>query len=95
MQYWDALEGFSKRLLPAFAVALDLAPDFFDEAFEDAQCVLRLSHFPPAVYQDNQFGLGPHTDANFFTVLPYRMSRGCISARPAAAGSRHRAFQGL
>src|SRR5712691_7234015 len=31
---------------------------------------LRLSHFPPSTYQENQFGLAPHTDANFFTVLP-------------------------
>jgi isopenicillin N synthase-like dioxygenase len=70
LRYWDALEGFSKRLLPAFAVALELAPEFFDDAFEDAQCVLRLSHFPPVPYQENQFGLAPHSDANFFTVLP-------------------------
>jgi isopenicillin N synthase-like dioxygenase len=70
LRYWDALEEFSRRLLPAFAVALELAPEFFGDAFEDAQCVLRLSHFPPADYQDNQFGLAPHTDANFFTVLP-------------------------
>jgi isopenicillin N synthase-like dioxygenase len=69
LRYWDALEGFAKRLLPAFAVALELAPEFFDRAFEDAQCVLRLSHFPPSTYQENQFGLAPHTDANFFTVL--------------------------
>lgn len=68
--YWDALEAFSRRLLPAFAAALDLPPDYFDRAFDDAQCVLRLSHFPPAPYGENQFGLAPHTDANFFTVLP-------------------------
>ena len=70
LRYWDALEGFSKRLLPVFAVALELPPEFFDPAFEGAQCALRLSHFPPVAYQDNQFGLAPHTDANFFTVLP-------------------------
>jgi isopenicillin N synthase-like dioxygenase len=70
LRYWSALEGFSRRLLPVFAVALDLRPDFFEKAFEDAQCVLRLSHFPPVPYQENQFGLAPHTDANFFTVLP-------------------------
>jgi isopenicillin N synthase-like dioxygenase len=70
LQYWEALEGFSKRLLPALAVALELPPEFFDQAFEGAQCALRLSHFPPVTYQDNQFGLAPHTDANFFTVLP-------------------------
>jgi isopenicillin N synthase-like dioxygenase len=70
LRYWDALEGFSRSLLPAFAAALELPPDYFDRAFDDAQCVLRLSHFPPVAYRDNQFGLAPHTDANFFTVLP-------------------------
>jgi isopenicillin N synthase-like dioxygenase len=70
LQYWEALEGFARSLLPAFAAAPDLPPQAFDRAFEDAQCVLRLSHFPPVRYQDNQFGLAPHTDANFFTVLP-------------------------
>ena len=70
LRYWEAVEAFARRLLPAFAVALDLPPQAFDRAFEDAQCVLRLSHFPPAQYRNNQFGLAPHTDANFFTVLP-------------------------
>ncbi len=70
LRYWDALEAFSRRLLPAFAVSLDLPPTHFDRAFDDAQCVLRLSHFRAMLYQDDQFGLAPHTDANFFTVLP-------------------------
>jgi isopenicillin N synthase-like dioxygenase len=68
--YWEAMERFSQSLLPVFATALDLPSDYFDRAFVDAQCVLRLSHFPPTRYRDNQFGLAPHTDANFFTVLP-------------------------
>jgi isopenicillin N synthase-like dioxygenase len=70
LRYWDAMEGFSQQLLPMFAAALDLPPGYFAAAFEGAQCVLRLSHFPPTAYRANQFGLAPHTDANFFTVLP-------------------------
>jgi isopenicillin N synthase-like dioxygenase len=70
VRYWDAMEDFSQHLLPVFAAALDLPPGYFAAAFVDAQCVLRLSHFPPTAYRDNQFGLAPHTDANFFTVLP-------------------------
>jgi isopenicillin N synthase-like dioxygenase len=85
LRYWDALEGFAKQLLPAFAVALELAPEFFDRAFEDAQCVLRLSHFPPSNYQENQFGLAPHTDANFFTVLPQANVEG-LYIRPQGRG---------
>jgi len=85
LRYWDALEGFSRRLLPTFAAALELPPEFFDRAFDDAQCVLRLSHFPPAKYQDNQFGLAPHTDANFFTVLPQANVEG-LYIRPQGRG---------
>jgi len=85
LRYWDALEGFSRRLLPTFAAALELPPEFFDRAFDDAQCVLRLSHFPPAKYQENQFGLAPHTDANFFTVLPQANVEG-LYIRPQGRG---------
>jgi isopenicillin N synthase-like dioxygenase len=70
LHYWSAMEAFAQSLLPVFATALDLAPDYFDEAFADAQCVLRLTHYPPTPYRHNQFGLAPHTDANFFTILP-------------------------
>ena len=85
LRYWDALEGFSRRLLPTFAAALELPPEFFDRAFDDAQCVLRLSHFPPAKYQENQFGLAPHTDANFFTVVPQANVEG-LYIRPQGRG---------
>src|SRR5690349_12588138 len=47
LRYWDSMEGFAQKLLPVFAAALDLAPDYFDRAFVDAQCVLRLTHYPP------------------------------------------------
>jgi isopenicillin N synthase-like dioxygenase len=70
LRYWAAMEAFSQSLLPVFATALDLPPDYFAAAFVDAQCVLRLTRYPPGAYRDNQFGLAPHTDANFFTVLP-------------------------
>jgi isopenicillin N synthase-like dioxygenase len=68
--YWQAMETLAQRLLPVFATALDLPADYFDAAFVGGQCLLRLSHFPPTVYGENQFGLAPHTDANFFTILP-------------------------
>jgi isopenicillin N synthase-like dioxygenase len=83
--YWEAMERFSQKLLPVFAAALDLPPDYFASAFVDAQCVLRLSHFPPTRYRDNQFGLAPHTDANFFTVLPQANVEG-LYIRPRGRG---------
>lgn len=83
--YWAAMEDFCRSLLPVFATALDLPPGYFDAAFADAQCVLRLTRYPPARYRDNQFGLAPHTDANFFTVLPQSNVEG-LYIRPHGGG---------
>ena len=85
LRYWAAMESFSQSLLPVFAAALDLPPGYFDAAFADAQCVLRLTHYPPSRYRDNQFGLAPHTDANFFTVLPQSNVEG-LYIRPHGHG---------
>jgi hypothetical protein len=50
-------------------VALDLPPDYFDAAFAESQFSFRLSHYPPVPAEPNQFGIAPHTDANFLTFL--------------------------
>ena len=67
--YMNALEGLAKSMLPLYARALDLPADFFAEGFTEPQYTLRLSHYPPAVAEDNQFGLAPHTDSSFLTML--------------------------
>ena len=69
LAYTDAVDALGRRLLPACAVALDLAPDFFDAAFAESQFSFRLSHYPPVPAAPNQFGIAPHTDANFLTFL--------------------------
>jgi isopenicillin N synthase-like dioxygenase len=68
--YFDLMESFGRRLLPLYAAALDLPADFFDDAFRWAQASLRLSHYPSVERADNQFGIAPHTDAGFLTILP-------------------------
>jgi isopenicillin N synthase-like dioxygenase len=69
LAYTDAVDALGRRLLPVCAVALDLRPDFFDEAFAESQFSFRLSHYPPVPAAPNQFGIAPHTDANFLTFL--------------------------
>jgi isopenicillin N synthase-like dioxygenase len=69
LEYVDVMDGFARRFLPAVATALDLPPAFFDEAFADSHFSFRLSHYPPVVAEANQFGIAPHTDANFMTFL--------------------------
>jgi isopenicillin N synthase-like dioxygenase len=69
LAYAEAMDDFARRFLPAVAVALDLAPDWFEAAFVDSQFTLRLSHYPPVAALPNQFGIAPHTDSNFMTFL--------------------------
>jgi len=69
LAYIDALDTLGRRLLPACAVALDLSADHFDHAFAESQFTFRLTHYPPVSAEANQFGLAPHTDANFMTFL--------------------------
>jgi len=68
--YMNAMEGLALSLLPLYAQALDLPAGFFAEAFREPQYALRLSHYPPAELEENQFGLAPHTDSSFLTMLP-------------------------
>ncbi len=76
--YLNAVHELALRLLPIYAVALELRPDFFAEAFTHPFWRLRLTHYPPAQYQTAQqrsggseqsFGIAPHVDTTFFTLL--------------------------
>jgi isopenicillin N synthase-like dioxygenase len=69
LAYTDAMDALSARILPVCAVALGLPPDAFDAAFTDSQFTFRLSHYPPVAAAPNQYGIAPHTDANFLTFL--------------------------
>jgi isopenicillin N synthase-like dioxygenase len=69
LEYTDAIDGLGRRVLPLCAVALDLPPATFDRAFAESQFSFRLTHYPPVSAQANQFGIAPHTDANFLTFL--------------------------
>jgi isopenicillin N synthase-like dioxygenase len=70
MAYQRAIEGLAKRILPIFARALDLPLDFFEAAFRTPLLNTQLNYYE---HQDgfdgSQFGIAPHTDRGFFTVL--------------------------
>lgn len=69
LAYTDAMDALSRRVLAVAAMALDLPPDAFAAAFADSQFTFRLTHYPPVTAEPNQFGIAPHTDANFLTFL--------------------------
>lgn len=77
-QFGKRLEELACRLLPAYATALGVASDFFDEGFADPFWRLRMTHYPPqetsASSADDDgasgaFGIAPHVDTTFLTLL--------------------------
>lgn len=70
MAYCAALERLGTSLLPLYAAALDLPPDWFSAAFAEPMYTLRMSHYPRQdVAEENEFGLAPHSDTSFMTLL--------------------------
>ena len=68
--YAAQMVQLGKRLLPVYARALDMPADFFQDAFTDPLYRLRMTHYPPVVQDaDNAFGIAPHVDTSFFTIL--------------------------
>lgn len=68
--YYAAMEAMTTRLVPVVAMALDLSPDYFADAFAEPNGTIRLIHYPPHPNpEENEFGFAPHTDNNFLTFL--------------------------
>jgi isopenicillin N synthase-like dioxygenase len=71
LAYFRTMETLARKLLPLYALALEMPRDYFVPLFEGAHINLRLSHYPAdASAEDNQFGIAPHADAGFLTMLP-------------------------
>ena len=70
LKYVDALEALALKLVPLYALALGLPANHFDEAFAKPMYKLRMSHYPPQPPDsENEFGIAPHTDTSFMTLL--------------------------
>ena len=68
--YCNTLERLVQKLVPLYARALDLPSGYFDAAFSEPQYKLRMTHYP--YYDappDDEFGIAPHTDTSFLTLL--------------------------
>lgn len=66
-----AFEGLGLSLLPLYARALDLPADHFAPFFTEPMYTLRMSHYPqqPPTAPANEFGIAPHVDTSFMTIL--------------------------
>jgi len=96
VEYFRTMEALGRKLLPLYALALDMPRAYFLPLFDGAHINLRLSHYPAdAAAEDNQFGIAPHADAGFLTMLPQsevpgleiRTASGRWLAAPSLPGS--------
>ncbi len=70
VDYQQDIVTLGRKLLPIFAVALDLPPHYFDGMFSDPVMWSRNAHYPAVEPEENQFGIAPHSDHSFLTMLP-------------------------
>jgi isopenicillin N synthase-like dioxygenase len=71
LEYMGTLEALCRRLVPLYALALDLPADFFDACFAEPHMILRMSRYPVIGGEDETVAsLVPHTDSGFMTLLP-------------------------
>ncbi|MGD9751956.1 MAG: isopenicillin N synthase family dioxygenase [Acidimicrobiia bacterium] len=69
-RYLDAMAAFTRSLLPLYARSLKLDADHFEPFFRAPSMTLRLSHYPVLEHDADEWGLAPHTDSTFMTLLP-------------------------
>lgn len=71
LDYMRAMEALGKRLIPIYAVALGLPSDWFDDKFREPMFTLRMTHYPqqPPMSPEDEWGLAPHADTSFMTIL--------------------------
>uniref|UniRef100_A0A7S3LJM8 Fe2OG dioxygenase domain-containing protein n=1 Tax=Aplanochytrium stocchinoi TaxID=215587 RepID=A0A7S3LJM8_9STRA len=82
-EYMTEMERLARRMLPLYAVALGVPENYFEPAFKSPTMRMRLSMYPAlplakrveeegikevAIFE-RQFGIAPHVDTTFFTIL--------------------------
>ena len=69
--YFEAIIRLCRTLCRAFAMALGQPADFFEPMTRRTMSQMRLIHYPPQTHFDDeeQLGIGAHTDYEIFTVL--------------------------
>ena len=71
LAYFDAVDVLNAALRRGFALALNLAPDFFEDLFAQPLSRLKLNHYPPqySPVTEHNIGVVPHSDSGGFTIL--------------------------
>ncbi len=70
VDYCNEMERLVQKMVRLYARALDLPANWFDTAFAEPMFSMRMTHYPPQDGPvDDEFGLAPHTDTSFLTLL--------------------------
>ena len=70
VDYCNTMERLVQKMVRLYARALGLPTEYFDTPFEDLQFSLRMTHYPRQEGPiEDEFGLAPHTDTSFLTLL--------------------------
>ena len=84
LEYMRTLEALCRRLVPLYALALDLPADFFYRCFTETNMILRMSRYPVIDREDETVAsLVPHTDSGFMTLLPPNRVPGLSTQLPS------------
>jgi isopenicillin N synthase-like dioxygenase len=84
LRYMDTMEAMCRRLVPLYALALDLPETFFDRFFQKPHYILRQSRYPQIDASDDRIAsLVPHTDSGFMTLLPPNKVQGLSILLPS------------
>lgn len=68
-QFAITVAGLAQKLAEILAVKLGHKSNFFQENCLPSTCYLRMNRYPPCSVPAEVFGLVPHTDSNFLTIL--------------------------
>ncbi|EXJ90644.1 hypothetical protein A1O1_03748 [Capronia coronata CBS 617.96] len=74
LRYWRACLATARKLVRAFALALDLPEDHFDNMTSHPDAAVALNYYPPIPAtalkeKEEAVSIGSHTDLQFFTML--------------------------
>ena len=83
-RYYEAMDSMCHRLLALYALAAEMPAGYFDGYFDPALATLRITEYPAVRAAEDQWGIDPHTDAGFMTLLPSNPLDG-LQIRPAGA----------
>ncbi len=68
--YYRVMDRLGHHLLPLYSLAAGMPAGFFDQFFDPALATLRMTHYPALPASDDQWGIDPHSDAGYMTMLP-------------------------